>query len=410
VRCVAGPRASAATATTTAIAASMMTNVAGGVCHDASARPRTKSWPPESGHGTRAAHAAAAHTASAAATPSAGRAACRLQTTKKKPSAIAAAHCVPAPRVSARIASFLRALSSELRASAKSAAVAAIASPPLAHDAPRGIGGSSAVAASAAVAARPSIAAASSSTALARVRSTSAAGASARAGRAANDDSIQRAAQRSGAGPAPAPCVSWKRSTKGATSDSIAAIASARSRTAASPSRSSLASDRARSSAARSGRANASVARPIATASGTGIASSLRVGAAVRRPPQSALATSVAASAATASHVAGSTGSGRPTTAMPRSRKRWSRPGSSGAMRAKRGTSQAIAAATSASSTSAGTRRASRARNGAGDGRAAALADMAPMLGRARRQSGAGSASPRSAPRRTVSPGENDGA
>jgi hypothetical protein len=57
-------------------------------------------------------------------------------------------------------------------------------------------------------AARPSIAAASSSTALARARSPSAAGVSARAGRAANDDSIQRAAQRSGNGPAPAPCVS----------------------------------------------------------------------------------------------------------------------------------------------------------------------------------------------------------
>ena len=287
--------------------------------------------------GTRPAHAPTAQAASATAAPRVGRAARRLQTTKTKPSPIAAAHCVPAECVSARIASFLRALTSEWRASASNAAVAASASaPPAQGDARDDDGGRSASATTGAVTTRPSSAAPSRSTALARATSIDAAVAgSALEARGASAPSTQCAAQRSGSGPALSPSVSWKRSRYGARSASMPATASPCSRRAPAPSFASLLSARARSSAARSGRTNASVARAIACARSAGSALGSRV---ARRPaalPHSAVATCASANAPMLSHIAGSTGAGKPATAMPRSRKRWSRPQDRAARRAR---------------------------------------------------------------------------
>ena len=75
-----------------------MTNGAGALVQESSARAGAKPCVPANGHGTRASHPATAQTTSATPAPNPGRRLLRLQSTNPKPIAIAAAHCVPALR------------------------------------------------------------------------------------------------------------------------------------------------------------------------------------------------------------------------------------------------------------------------------------------------------------------------
>ena len=114
--------------TTAAVARSAVTKPAGIASQRASRRPTSNVRSCANGHGTRPAHAAPAHVASASETPTAAGSRVRLSFTRTRPASIHPAHCQPALVSSSRIASFFARNRSARRASAISSEPCASAS------------------------------------------------------------------------------------------------------------------------------------------------------------------------------------------------------------------------------------------------------------------------------------------
>ena len=308
-------------ATATAAPANTRTKPAGPLHGSTSSRAGSNARS-ANGHGTRATHAASDHSASAAAAPAAGLTRVRLHSSSARPSSIAPAHCQPAERSSSRIASFLRELSSDSRASViRAEAVLSAVGKPCAPHAPADgalVAGSSAVCASASLAACPSRAAASSSTAFARAICAPASPVDG----VASADSTRRAAQITGAGPASSPCCSRKRSTNGRVCASIDAIASDSPRSSPRPSRCCSLSSSMRAWAFRTGSMKASRMRDSASLKTSGMRGKGCVAATVSRAPHKRARTTGSDSAACAAQTAGKVGSGSPCTRNPASANR----------------------------------------------------------------------------------------
>ncbi len=249
------------------------TKGAGIVNHDAPSRAGTNVRSAASGHGTRPIHAATAHVQSASATPIAGGIDRRESWISPNPASIQPAHCQPAERSRARIASFLDEVVGACRASAISTDDWASASAkrivphrPL----PRTVStGSSAMSANAGVAGCPSIAAPSSKSALARAVSWwgAAVGVALRPSAA----STLSNPHSNGVGPAPSGPSSTYRLTKGCSSASVASMALLKMSGSPRPSRCCRRSSDCRACVSRSGAKNAFRMRSRASVSATGI-------------------------------------------------------------------------------------------------------------------------------------------
>ena len=115
-----------------------------------------------------------------------------------------------------------------------------------------------------------------------------------------------------------------------------------------------------RDAASRRGFSNAETVRSMVAESTVGMAVSGFARCAAVRAPHKASRTGASARSAKAAQSSVSAGSGNAATAMPRSRKRWSRPGPICATRSNNGSKAAIAAATARNSMTEGSTNASR--------------------------------------------------